>query len=202
MMALLLSFVLLTQNTPPDTTTTKPDPDTKTETTAKGTTPTQPKIPAHITLLLNNPDPASVRTRMDEYKQLVPAYEQYMQLQLNDSDDAVKKLITPDFVLLVRKEDEPLRGKQAVKQLQKQLQETVSGFGSTAAGNVQITIKKLFIKKDKAVTYVEEKTSWKESKTVTRSESHVTEVAVTCIYKHTWRKTKAGWKLRSVENGY
>ena len=63
MMALLLSCVLLRQNTA----TTKPDPDTKPETTAKGTTPTQPKIPAHITLLLNNPDPANgphIRTQL------------------------------------------------------------------------------------------------------------------------------------------
>ena len=191
MMALLLSFVLLAQNTPPDTATTKPDPTAKVETHA------QPKTPMHLTYVVSGIGHLPPGFLKDEEKQLLLAYEQYVQLFLHYDKDAVKNFVTPDFGWGSHKEHEAVSDRSAVQILQ----DFISGLEVSGTDNMHVTVKKLFIKKDKAVAYVEEKFALNNH--IDRDAANKTaSTSYTFSYKrkHTWRKTKAGWKLQTMEN--
>lgn len=196
MMALLLSFVLLMQNTPPDT-STKPVSTAKAETTARGTTPVQPKGTLHITFSPTDPLARGwFREMANGATELLPAYQKYVQAYVSQDKDAVKNLVTPDFVWFWPKERKPLRNEQAVKELQNMLR----GLGLASMDDMHITIKKLFIKKDKAVVYVKEEASLKVPVDKDDSGTKMMSASFTWERVHIWRKTKAGWKLQTMEN--
>ncbi len=198
MMALLLTSVLLRQNTPIDTTA-------KSDTTIKSSaaSPSSPsKGTLRLTFLITNPTSDSFQESADGEKELLPAYQQYIQLYAHQDKDAVKNLVTSDFVWLQSKERKPLRNEQAVQELLTMFRSwglTSTGRGQSDTEDIQVTIKKLFVKKDKAVAYIEERITSKVPVSKAESKWKTMSSSVTIVHKHTWSKTSLGWKLQAME---